>query len=449
MAGSDVTFSACWDQLGKLIKLLDAAQNFGSVNTPNVLDMLDSIVTSLDGEFTPASIRDIRNTVAAAVAGCLTPRTLRRLFRPFILEMLRAIGSQALSDEVDDVIALREIRQYMEDNAQLIKSRSMTFDTSASGSATGTGAVSRLTVDKDANNLECTGAEAKTFRCTNDQNNGRQKHDEVFDFEFSDKDLSGLQWVGTGGKVPVSSLHCRSSSILVNPSFETGALTNNTALASTGQLTGWDVGTAASWKTYSAAAYTYRGYPGQPTTLWGLECIASDTITQVVKTENPGAKFDELTPYHFQVAWQRKSSATGNLTIHLGAQSTTVAIGTGSNDAWNVLELDLDNSRFYDNFKENDLDVKIQVASLATGTVVVDDVVLAPMVNLDGTWWAVTGGATPWIRGDVRAFTGDAQGAATKLNYWLWRAYGDLVVDIRGWFPSTATASAIVIAEPS
>jgi hypothetical protein len=451
MAGSDVTFSGAFSQFGKAILVLDGLQAFGSSSTPNYLDMEDALTTILDGEFTPDALPILRQAVRDGLASSLKKEKLRAIFRPFLRELCRAIGTPELlaGGQISDTAALRSIRQYMEDNAQLLKSRAMTFDVTATGTTTGTGAFSRLTVDKDANNLECTGAEVKTFRCVKDQNSGSQKHAEEFELEFADADASGLQWIGTGGVKPYTSLHARSGGLLVNPSFETGALTNNLALATTGQLTGWDVATAASWKTYSSAAYVYRGFPGQPSTLWGLECIASDSIIQVLKAENPGATFNPDTPYHLQIAWQRKASATGNLTIHLGGQSTTVAIGTGVNDAWNVLQLDLDSSRFYDNFKEDLLDIKIVVDTLAVGTVVIDDVVLAPMSNLDGTWWAGTGGATPWLKGDLRIFSGDTQGAATKLNYWLWRAYGDLVTDIRGWFPSTTTPSSIVITEPS
>lgn len=449
MAGSDVTFANAWAQWAAAIKIVNASQNFGSVNTPNLLDMEDALTTILDGEFTPGALDLIRGAISGPLASGLTRDSLRRVFRPFLLEVLRAINSQELSQNVDDARALKVIRQYMEDNAQLIKSVSPTFDTSATGSVTGTGAISRLTVDKDSNNLECFGVETKTFVCDLDQNNGRQKHNERFEFRFGPLDASGLQFTGTGGTIPVDSLHCKSSSILRNPSFEEGALTTNTALASTTQITGWTATTAANWKTRSTTGYTYRGYPGNPSTLWSLECTASDQIAQSVLSANPGASFSPETPFHIQVAWQRKSSATGNLTLHLGSQSTTVTIGSGTNDAWNVLQLDLDSSRFYDNFKEDDLDVKIVVDTLATGTVVIDDVVLAPMVNLDGTWWAVTGGATPWLKGDTRIFSGDARGATAILNYWLWRAYGDLVVPMLGWFPSTTTASSIVIPDPT
>jgi hypothetical protein len=452
MAGSDVTFANAFAQLGKVAKILDENQKFGSANTPNLLDMFDSLVTSLDGEFTPGLAQVVRQQILIPAATGLTRQNIRAMFRLPTLELLRAIGSKALTPDasVSDAVAWREIRQYMEDNAQLIKSRNLTFDTSATGSTTGTGAVSRLTVDKDANNLECTGIETKTFECVRDQNNGATKHAEAFEFQFGDADVTGLQWVGTGGVLPVTSLNAKSSNLVVNPSFEQGATANNTALSTTGQITGWDVGTAGSWKTYSAAAYVYRGYQNDTgVTHYGLECTTSDTITQVLRAENPGATFSEDVPYHCQIAWQRKGSATGTLTLHLGAQSTSVDISTGTNDQWNVLEIDLDSSRYYQNFKEGDLDLKVQVASLATGTVVIDDFVLAPMVNLDGTWWALTGGATPWLRGDLRIFSGDSQGASTILNYWLWRAYGDLVGPMRGWFPSTTTASSIVIAEPT
>lgn len=446
MAGSDVTFANAWAQWAAAIKIVNASQNFGSVNTPNLLDMEDALTTILDGEFTPGALELVRAGISSRIAAGLTRESLRQMFRPFLLEVLRTISSQELSQNVSDERALRVIRQYMEDNTESIKTASPTFDTSATGTVTGTGAISRLTVDKDSNNLECFGVETKTFVCDLDQNNGRQKHNERFEFRFGPLDASGLQFTGTGGTLSVDSLHCKSSPILRNPSFEEGALTTNTALASTTQITGWTATTAANWKTRSTSGYYYRGYPGAPSTLWGLECIASDTLTQAVLTANPGATFPPETPFHIQVAWQRKSSATGNLVLHLGSQSTTVDISTGTNDVWNILQLDLDSSRFYDNFKEDDLDVKLEVTSLATGTVVVDDVVLAPMVNLDGTWWAVVGGATPWLKGDTRVFSGDARGATAIINYWLWRAYGDLVVPMLGWFPTSGSPS---IADPS
>jgi len=453
MAGSDVTFSGSWTQIGKAIKFADEHEDYGSSNTPNLLTMYDDLVTSLDGEFTPALAGIVKQRFLNPVAQALSPQVLRELFRPGLLEILRATGNHTLTADaqVVDAEALRQIRQYMVDNDQWILSSGPTFDTSASGSTTGTGAVYRLTTDKDGMPLECTGAESKALACVLDQNNpGGAKHAEVFEFRFSDADPTGLQWIGTGGTKRLASLNAKSANLLVNPSFEQGAVSNNTALSTTGQLTGWDVTTASNLKTYSAAAYVYRGYQNDTgVTHYGVEFVASDTLIQVVKTENPGASFDERTPYRCQVAWQRKSSATGTLTLHLGAVSKSVDVSTGTNDQWNILAIDLDEDAWFANFNENALDVKIDMATLATGTVVVDDVVLAPMTNLDGTWWCVVGGATPWKNGDTLTFASDARGTATVLNYWLWRAYGfdtPLLLEMRGWIPATANATEVTAA---
>lgn len=446
MAGPNPTFAECWTQLGKVVKIVNALELFGSSNTPNYEDMEDVVTTTLDGVFTPSALGILRQTVRAGIAGALTPSTLRRLFKPFLLEILRAIGSTELgaSGSVDDALALRAIRQYMVDNSKTLNSNEHTYDTSSAGSPTGTGATYRITVDPDAKTLDCLGADDKTFYCLKDQNSGVSKHAEVFEVRREDQNPDGLQWVGGGLPTQIVSMHAKTANILVNPSFEVGAVANNTALTSTGQLTGWDLTTASNIKTYSSATYVYRGY-GNDTgvTHYGIEFTASDTLIQVVKTENPGATFLERTPYRCQIAWQRKSSATGTLTLHLGAESKAVDISTGTNDVWNILAIDLDDDAYFQSFNENALDVKIQMASLATGTLVVDDLVLAPMTNIDGTWWCVVGGATPWKRGDTLAYTSDAFGATrATLSYWLWRAYVDgdpgMVERMGGWFPVTA-----------
>lgn len=455
MSGSNPTFAQCWTQFGLLVKVINELEKFGSSNSANYEDMEDALVTGLDGVFTPDVFRLLRQAVRTALAAPLTRGTLRRLFRPFLLEILRAIGNTELTATgATEHLALRAIRQYMVDNSQTLNSDERTFDTSAAGSPTGTGAVYRITVDPDAKVLECNGPDDKAFYCDRDQNSGASKHAEVFEVRFEDANPDGLQWVGHGGTKTITSLHAKSGGILVNPSFEVGAVANNTALTTTGQLTGWDVTTASNVKTYSAAAYVYRGYGGDTgITHYGLEFVGSDTLIQVVKTENPGAVFLERTPYRCQIAWQRKSSATGTLTLHLGAVSKAVDVSTGVNDAWNILAIDLDEDAYLKAFNENALDVKVQMASLATGTVVVDDLVLAPFTNLDGTWWCVVGGATPWKRGDTLSFTSDAFGGTRAiLSYWLWRAYVDgdpaMVERIGGWFP-TATAGGETIADPS
>ena len=458
MAGPNPTFASCWTQFGLVVKIVNELEKFGSTNSANYEDMEDAVTVGTDGIFTPSSIQLLRQTVRTALAGALDRGTLRRLFRPFLLEILRAIGSQELSASasVDDGLALRAIRQYMVDNTQTLNSNEHTYDTSSAGSPAGTGAIYRITVDPDAKTLDCLGADDKTFYCVQDQNSGVSKHAEVFEVRREDANPDGLQWTGGASSPPVriASLHAKSANLLVNPSFEVGAVANATALTTTGQLTGWDVTTAANLKTYSAAAYVYRGYANDTgVTHYGVEFVGNDTLIQVVKTENPGASFFERTPYRCQIAWQRLASATGTLTLHLGAKSKAVDVSTGSNGAWNILTIDMDEDAYLAGFNETALDVKVDMASLAVGTVVVDDLVLAPMTNLDGTWWAVVGGATPWKRGDNLAFTADAFGGTRGImSYWLWRAYvaddPGMVERIGGWLPVTAGGTE-TIADPA
>lgn len=453
MPGPNPSFADCWTQLGKVVKLVNEIEKFGNSNSANVVDMEDALTVVLDGVYTPDAFPLLRQAVRAPIAATLTPATLRRLFFPFLQEMCRTIGAPELKagGRISEADALKRIRQYMEDNTQTLNSRGMTLDTSSAGSPTGTGAIHRLTVDKDNNTLECTGAESKAFVCDQDQTSGRRKHDEVFEYKAADEEIDGLYWTGSGRVGRIASLNCRSGNILANPSFEQGATADNTALTSTTQLTGWSVGTASNVKTQTTTVSPYRGYPGEPSTLYCAEFVASDTLTQVVRTANPGAAFDPRVPYFAQVAWKRRSSATGTLTFHVGSQTVSVDVSTGTNDVWNVLPLTVGTKNWFDNFKEGDLDIKIDMGSLAVGTVAVDDVVLAPFTMLDGTWWAVVGGATAWVRGDTLSFTGDADGTRALFSYWLWRAYGDdfpLLSEMRGWFP-TDSGGTEVIADPS
>lgn len=455
MAGPAPNFADTMTRFGRRIKRIDALYNFANSLTPNFLDMYASEkagtsgVPGIDGEFLNiAQLEETRNRIASV----LTTDYLQAEFRPFVQELGRVIGAV----ETEDYAILDRLRQYMVANSQTFNSRGMTLDTTQAGSVTGTGTIYRLTVDEDGNTLECTGPDDKVFECTKDQASGAREHEEVFLCRGGTREKDNLQWLGSGIAREIACKHAFSSRVLQNPSFEAGAVTNNTALSAVDQITGWTVATAANWKTYSASGYYYRGYPGAPPTLWGLECTASDQISQVVRTLNPGVNFNPgliRTPWGLALAWKRKNSATGTITLHLGAQSVSATIGSATNDVWNILFLTVGTKNWYKNFKEADLDVKVVVSSLATGTVVIDDIVLDQWVNLDGTWWFPLGGATAFLKGDTLSFTSDADGGTRgKFSYWLWRAYGDAkqlarLPEIGGWFP-TDNAAGETIADP-
>lgn len=436
---ADPTFSSCWNQAGLALKLPNAVNLLGHSSTPNIADIQDALTGALDGNYTPAAIGAIAN-MRRAIATTVTPDTLRALWRPFLQEMVVAAGLKSLTG-ASDAAMLDGIRQFMVDNNLLIKGRGQTFGAPSAGSNVGNGTILRCTVDKDGWPLP-TGPEAKTAKVTQDALRGARKYAEVFTFQGALPGQDNLDWRGSGLVVTVPSAHPLTTQIIKNPSFDQNDATDDEdAPGSTTGVTNWVIGSSASnVKLRSAAGYTFGGYPGQPLTTWGLEFVGSDSISQTLATVSPGISFGDG-PHLIGVRWKRKASATGTLTIALGNSSASATIGDASDDEWNLLYVALDEDCYFDNFNATDLKLTITAGTLATGTVVVDHVVVCPLVNVDGTYYLPVSGSTPWLKDDVYTWT-DQEGATRAiLAYLLWLAYG-----ADGWLPSAVDATQVTAA---
>ena len=435
MAGPAPTFADVWTQAGKYVALWNHLDNIHNTSTPNTLSVYDGMVNAGIGEgvYTPDAI-GLAKTDMAVLASIMSRAALQARWRPFLREIVKIATGDSPRVGVSDAILLEVTRKYMVDNSKSIKTRALTLNAPTVTSATGNGTVRRLTVDKDGSTMEAVNVETLTFETESDQNSGAKEHAEVFRVTGLTPGQIGannaLQWVGSGINTTIASVHARTSRILRNSSFDTNSVSSSgDALASTTTITNWVVSTAASWKAYSTSVYVYRGYPGAPTTKWGLECIASDDITQTILTANKGAQFNSRVPYFVRIAWKRLTSATGNLTIAVGSQSSVVTIGSGTNGVWNHLFVALGTKNHFDNFNRAALAVVITVDTLATGTVVIDDLVLAPMSLIGGSWYVIDGGDTAWLKGDKWTST-TTEGTRGKNGYWLWRAFGGV-----GWLP--------------
>jgi hypothetical protein len=236
----------------------------------------------------------------------------------------------------------------------------------------------------------------------------------------------------------------RAASSVTRPSTRTAPARTTPHPSSTTAISGWTIGTATSnFKLRSASGYYYATYPSAPSTLWGVEFTGSDTLTQIVNSVTPGASFSTTRPYFCGLRYMRKASATGTLTLRLGASSASATIGSATNDVWNHLYIALGTGCYYQNFNETNLDVQIQASTLATGTVVVDHLVLGEMANVDGTFYLPVGGSTAWLKDDFFTWTDSDGGTRAILSYLLWLAYGP-----DGWLP-TNNAGSETIADPS
>lgn len=461
MAGPNNTWAETWTAFGKLVELVNDHDNYANTQaSANLLDNYDAVVNELDGLFLPR-VQPKLERLMAAVAQPLTRQGLRDLFDPYILELARVGDFPELrSGQIDLGRALFRIKEKLDTDADTLNSRGMTINGVGSITGTGTGTIYRVSVDKDGNTLEAISPDTWTAEVVADQTGGlggrAAEHRELWEVRGSRRAATALEYTGAGLRQQVASVDAQSFNLLRNASFEQGAsaVGDNAALSTTTDITGWTAGAAASIKVRLSSvdsSYVFRGFQGdgQPgTTLAGLEFTGSTTLSQILQNVSPGVLFDAHTPYICLVRWKRLASATGTLRLRLGADNNTVDISTGSNGVWNTLIVGTDSGTYYDNFVEQDLDVQIATESLAVGTVVIDDVILAPMTFFPDLGWLLpVGGATPFLRGDTFSWSDTDGGSRAKFSYWLWRAYGDLVPQIGGWFP-TDNATTETIPDP-
>lgn len=441
MAGPAPTFLSCWDQFGKYVKLWDEIDKFGNSNTANVLAMYDDLQANVDGEYIPSAINSILSD-RATFASALADTRVASITTIYLREMLRAIDDAASTGDSNTEM-LKRVRQYMVDNSHTLKSRNMTLGSSAAvGSPTGDGTIRRLSTDKDANTIETVGPETLTFTVDSDQQSGAQKHAEVFLVRGGAADPDDLEWSGSGASVGLTALNTVSTTIIDNSSFEThGATVDDTAPASLTSITNWTIGSsAANYSLRSNASYVYRGYPGEPDTLWGLEVTGDDSITQVLSDVNPAISFDPNTPYFVRVAWKRVSTATGTLTLDFGVSQASVDVSTADADTWSHLFIALDEDSWHQNFNQDSIDMVLTTTSIA-GSIVLDDIVVSPMTLIGGSWYVADGGDVAWLRDDQYTVASSDDSTRAKMQYWLWRAFG-----YEGWMPTTVPATEITAA---
>jgi len=381
--------------------------------------LFDTYQQGLEGDVaTPLGAAFVESFRGAGAALIGQERWLQAV-APFVWEEAKRLLSPGYPSSLTR--AFRDVFLDFVTNSRSVKSRNMTFGAfSADGGNAGDGTVYRLTVDDRNVTIEGGTAEIKTFRCVQDQTTGARKHGEVFDVYGKQASKDTLDWAnhGSGASAQVVSHHAgegdgAGGSMLRNGSFSEYDSTGDEDT----KFPGWVIGTAAN-VTQITATY-FRGHPGSAENTPGssivdacLEFTADTTLTQRFANLRP---FDAGRPYFYAVRWMRKSSATGTLRIRLGAHTTTVDISTGTNDVWNTLYLPLTTSCWPLTFSEQNGDVTIEVTSLATGTLYVDDCCLAPFDLFDGEYFFVLGGATAWLIDDFGTCT-DTQGTAAILQ---------------------------------
>lgn len=418
------------------VDLLENARNFADGTVAGPGNLLDTLLQSVEGEYTPQGLTTAAQRFRGALSSLVEPGRVLEFLSPILFEYGRLITS---GNGYADVRTIkRALYEHFVANSLTVKSRGITFDTTATLGAgnIGNGAVERLTVDENGFPLESCHVETKTWRCRQDRNSGVQEHAEVFEVVGRAAGPDGLLRAsfgsGDGSRRLVRSAHAGSiagGSLLKNASFSTYNA------SATPKFTGWTQ-TAGGASIVQETAAFYRGFPGS-TVDASLRINGGGgtvTLTQTLDDMRV-SRLEPDVPYFLRVMLNKTvgTAVGGTVTIRMGSQSASVTIAA-MGSGWVELMIPAGAGCWFRTFNENPFQIEIEWSSSTSGYLLVDDVLFVPWDLVDGTYWVMRqNGATPvsWLVDDTLEFTDTGGSPATgKIQWWLWLAG-------LGYLPST------------
>jgi len=314
-----------------------------------------------------------------------------------------------------------DLFQYFIDNAQSLNSRNLTYGSpSAGGGNVGTGGIIRLTTNRNSQAIETTSLVAKAIECTQDANTGTSSQEEVFSLSYDNTQKDNIDALIFS---PETSLTVSSpeNSLIVNGSFE--EIDGAVGAGNLNTIFGWDIATGliTDFEYDSTNYYASSKTELDQGTSYALKMKANSKITQNLRTN--GTNLDLNSPYIFLLYWNRQvGGADGTLTIRMGAATTNVVFAAQA--GWNQLALTANQNLWYENFKENDLNIEVEWSGMTVGTLLIDWVIFDSMTYFDGTYYMAYPGVTPFEIGDVFNWTDSLTVVEGKIQYWLQRQTG-------------------------
>lgn len=404
-------------------EILKSASVNSSGSLSNYIAREETALDNPGGDYTPASNAALRSAIRQALANSINAANLRAVFDPLLRNYARAVGTVDENLPIGGpggILDLLKRRAVVAATLVTVNSRGITYGSPSAGSNLGSGTVHRLTVDPWGYNLEACHMEAKKFECIRDQITGAEKHEEFFRVRGATRLGDQLQIDGSGANVELPAMSSRRS-LITNPSFSEfgGTITSLT------DVSGWTPGSGVYTSLNLDQSNYYRTAGGlSDATPASLKFLGNESVSQAFSVNN--VKLVDGVPYYCQIAYNREvGSCDGTLTLTVGTKSVSVALSAQT--GWNILKLPLDKNLYPLNFADTTSPtVKVQLSGRTTGTLLVDDIVWVPMAPVDGTWWVIVGGATPFVAGNRDTFTvtDSLAGSDAIIQKWFWRLYG-------------------------
>lgn len=406
------TFAELWTQIKNAVAMFDDIRTDGQ---DSVITKLDTYVQSLKGDSAPAALQAAQN-LRASYAGLIGQAAA--VLAPHLNDMRKAISSTAapLSQQFWE-----DLREYMDTNNEDVVDRGIDFGAvSAGGSNVGTGTVYRCTTDRLGYEIQAAWMTTTTFRCVRDQNSGTEVGREV----FLVKQVTSLpDRIAEGGSAErVEMAAAAGDIILKNCSFYSFSGTAGSPTA----ITNWSSTATVNGTNFDFDSTNFfRASPEEKRqgTSYALNIKASAVLTQKLSTNRLRLRKD--VPYIILLRYNRAvGSASGTLDLRVGTKEATVAVSAQT--GWNTLAITLDSGCWLENFDEDDLTIDIDWTR-SGGSLLIDDLVFAPLQPYAGLWWLPVGGATHTLIDDQWTFTDALAGSDAKVQSWLWRAFGQYV----------------------
>ena len=365
-------------------------------------------INDLTSELATAEEVDENGKIAAQLKRVITSaeglwNSLLQLIRSSYPAIGRLGGSPDLSNQN---LNLDFFHQYAVTNSKEIEKRGFTKDTTSTITGSGAGLITIASVDVNGDIIDVGHVEKLTFRCNRDNSEGATAGRETFQIQGTDaasyawleggSDLgksydypygevsadfgSGQLRAITGGNIASASGAAATGNLVRNGDFET-AISGATGTA---KLSQWDITTGDS------------GVADETTDpILGVTSLALTTNFKMDHVFGIG-RLKPRVAYFISCKLDRKASATGTLTIKVMDRdegtthgTMTQVIGSLTNDT----PVPIQPVIFIVPENAEDLKVQVELASLAVGTLAIDDVVVAPAVLIDGYLVAIMDGS--------------------------------------------------------
>jgi hypothetical protein len=271
---------------------------------------------------------------------------------------------------------------------------SLTAGATPSGNPVGDGTIYMISKDENGFDIENTYVQTITFECVADQNSGGVKFKESFRFRGGAAAIDNILLAGSDSDATYPGLSSDDSSAY----FQNCSFSSMNGDVEETKFDFWTISDGDATLFTQDTADAFQVTPGDPVQAC-LDIATNGKIEQAFSLGN--TQFGSSTPFIIRVPFKRNgANANSEIWLEIGEQVQKYVM-TGAESGWKTdLVLELSDRAWYKHIAKNGGKLAVSVHGLNTGSIKVDNILVAPCIPFDGLWFASCAGATPFKKGD-------------------------------------------------